>query len=86
VGTRSSFLVNSSKPARDGALTTVGFEYKLADSRSVLGKFGGEFPRPRRSSPAPARSAKCGGEPRAITRSEFSNCSLTFGKPTAASE
>jgi uncharacterized protein with beta-barrel porin domain len=39
----SNFLVNSSKPARDGALTTIGFEYKLADGWSVLGKFDGEF-------------------------------------------
>jgi outer membrane autotransporter protein len=39
----SNFLVNSSKPARDGALTTVGFEYKLADGWSVLAKFDGEF-------------------------------------------
>jgi outer membrane autotransporter protein len=39
----SSFLINSSKPARDGALTTVGFEYRLADGWSVLGKFDGEF-------------------------------------------
>jgi uncharacterized protein with beta-barrel porin domain len=39
----STFLVNSAKPARDGALTTVGFEYKLADGWSVLGKFDGEF-------------------------------------------
>jgi outer membrane autotransporter protein len=39
----STFLINSTKPARDGALTTVGFEYKLADGWSVLGKFDGEF-------------------------------------------
>jgi outer membrane autotransporter protein len=39
----SSFLVNSVKPARDGALTTVGFEYRLADGWSLLGKFDGEF-------------------------------------------
>ena len=39
----SNFLINSSKPARDGALTTVGFEYRLADGWSVLGKFDGEF-------------------------------------------
>jgi uncharacterized protein with beta-barrel porin domain len=39
----SSFLVNSAKPAHDGALVTAGFEYKLADGWSVLGKFDGEF-------------------------------------------
>jgi uncharacterized protein with beta-barrel porin domain len=39
----TTFLINSTKPARDGALTTVGFEYKLADGWSVLGKFDGEF-------------------------------------------
>jgi uncharacterized protein with beta-barrel porin domain len=39
----ATFLVNSAKPARDGALTTIGFEYKLRDGWSVLGKFDGEF-------------------------------------------
>jgi uncharacterized protein with beta-barrel porin domain len=39
----SSFIVNSAKPARDGALVTAGFEYKLQDGWSVLGKFDGEF-------------------------------------------
>jgi len=39
----ASFVINSAKPARDGALTTVGFEYKLADGWSILGKFDGEF-------------------------------------------
>jgi outer membrane autotransporter protein len=39
----SAFVINSTKPARDGALTTIGFEYKLADGWSVLGKFDGEF-------------------------------------------
>jgi uncharacterized protein with beta-barrel porin domain len=38
-----TFLVNSAKPARDGALVTTGFEYKLADGWSVLAKFDGEF-------------------------------------------
>jgi uncharacterized protein with beta-barrel porin domain len=39
----ATFLINSAKPARDSALTTVGFEYKLADGWSVLDKFDGEF-------------------------------------------
>jgi uncharacterized protein with beta-barrel porin domain len=39
----TSFIVNSAKPARDGALVTAGFEYKLADGWSLLGKFDGEF-------------------------------------------
>jgi uncharacterized protein with beta-barrel porin domain len=39
----SNFLINSAKPARDGALVTAGFEYRLADGWSVLGKFDGEF-------------------------------------------
>jgi Autotransporter beta-domain len=39
----TTFQINSAKPARDGALTAVGFEYKLRDGWSVLGKFDGEF-------------------------------------------
>jgi uncharacterized protein with beta-barrel porin domain len=38
-----SFLINSAKPAHDGALVTTGFEYRLSDGWSVLGKFDGEF-------------------------------------------
>jgi hypothetical protein len=36
-------VVNSVKPAPAGALVTAGFEYKLTDGWSVLGKFDGEF-------------------------------------------
>jgi uncharacterized protein with beta-barrel porin domain len=39
----ANFLINSAKPAPDGALVTAGFEYRLADGWSVLGKFDGEF-------------------------------------------
>jgi outer membrane autotransporter protein len=39
----ANFIVNSVKPARDGALVTAGFEYRLADGWSVLGKIDGEF-------------------------------------------
>jgi uncharacterized protein with beta-barrel porin domain len=39
----ASFVINSAKPVRDGALVTAGFEYKLQDGWSVLGKFDGEF-------------------------------------------
>jgi uncharacterized protein with beta-barrel porin domain len=39
----STFLINSSKPAHDGALVTAGFECNLADGWSVLAKFDGEF-------------------------------------------
>jgi uncharacterized protein with beta-barrel porin domain len=39
----ANFLINSAKPAPNGALVTAGFEYKLADGWSVLGKFDGEF-------------------------------------------
>ena len=38
-----SFIVNSAKPAHDGALVTAGFEYRLGDGWSMLGKFDGEF-------------------------------------------
>jgi uncharacterized protein with beta-barrel porin domain len=41
--TGTSFLVNSVKPANDSALVTAGFEYRLVDGWSVLGKFDGEF-------------------------------------------
>jgi autotransporter-associated beta strand protein len=41
----ASFLVNSVKPARDGALVTAGLEYKPADGWSLLGKFEGEYSR-----------------------------------------
>jgi uncharacterized protein with beta-barrel porin domain len=39
----NSFVVNSAKPAHDGALVTAGFEYILQAGWSVLGKFDGEF-------------------------------------------
>jgi uncharacterized protein with beta-barrel porin domain len=39
----ANFLINTAKPAADGALVTAGFEYKLVDGWSVLGKFDGEF-------------------------------------------
>jgi uncharacterized protein with beta-barrel porin domain len=39
----TSFTINSAKPAHDGALVTVGFQYKLQDGWSVLAKFDGEF-------------------------------------------
>jgi uncharacterized protein with beta-barrel porin domain len=39
----ANFLINSAKPAADGALVTAGFEYKLMGGWSVLGKFDGEF-------------------------------------------
>jgi autotransporter-associated beta strand protein len=41
----ASFLVDSAKPAHDGALVTAGFEYKPADGWSLLGKFDGEYSR-----------------------------------------
>mgnify|MGYP005811132747 CR=1 FL=1 len=39
----SAFVINSVKPAHDGALVTAGFEYRLIDGWSVLGKFDGEY-------------------------------------------
>jgi uncharacterized protein with beta-barrel porin domain len=39
----NSFIINSAKPAHDSALVTAGFEYKLVDGWSIIGKFDGEF-------------------------------------------
>jgi uncharacterized protein with beta-barrel porin domain len=39
----SSFLVNTTKPALDGALVTVGIDYKLAGGWSLTAKFDGEY-------------------------------------------
>ncbi|MHB8885081.1 MAG: autotransporter outer membrane beta-barrel domain-containing protein [Methylovirgula sp.] len=39
----SAFLINTAKPAANGALVTAGLEYRLIDGWSVLGKFDGEF-------------------------------------------
>lgn len=39
----SAFLINTTKPAVNGALVTAGLEGMLMDGWSVLGKFNGEF-------------------------------------------
>jgi uncharacterized protein with beta-barrel porin domain len=39
----SAFLVNTARPANDGALVTAGFDYKLQGGWFVTAKFDGEF-------------------------------------------